>query len=96
MMEVSKIQALQDRVLLKIEKESNKTPGGLIIPLSNRTKTEIAVVVNVGRLIEQDENVEIKVGNRVVYDKYAGILMNIKDEEYLIVKIDDIFAKINE
>ena len=95
-MEVSKIQALQDRVLVRIKKAETISSGGIIIPNTNKTKTEIAIVINIGKLIENDENVEIKVGDEVIYDKYAGILINIQDEDYLIVKIDDIFAVINK
>jgi chaperonin GroES len=99
-MDVKNVKALGDRLVIKIEKEPDKTPGGLIIPNTNKTKTEMARIINIGSgcagSLGLNENLEIKVGDKVIYDKYAGIQLNIKDEEYLVVKIDDIFAVIEE
>ncbi len=84
-----KVKPLGDRVLLKTEKEEEKTKGGLFIPETAQEKTQSGIVEAVG---DDEEVIKVKKGDHVMYDKYAGTSIKIDDEDYLIVKMDDIIA----
>ncbi len=84
-----KIQPLGDRVLLKIEKEEEKTKSGLYIPETAQEKTQSGTVVAVG---DDKDVIKVKAGDKVMYDKYAGTNIKIDGVEHLIVKMDDIIA----
>ena len=86
-----KISPLGDRVLLKTEKEEEKTKSGLFIPETAQEKTQTGVVVAVG---DDKEVIKVKVGDKVMYDKYAGTNIKIDGVEHLIVKMDDIIATV--
>jgi chaperonin GroES len=84
-----KIKPLGDRVLLKTEKEEEKTQGGLFIPETAQEKTQSGEVVAVG---DDKEAIKVKNGDKVMYDKYAGTSVKFDGEEHLIVKAEDIIA----
>ena len=78
------------RVLLKAEKTEEKTAGGIFIPQAAQEKTQIATVVAVG----DSEEIKVKVGDKVLHDKYAGTEIKDSGEDYLIVNAQDILAVI--
>jgi len=82
---------LGDRVLLKIEAAEQKTKGGLFIPETAQEKTQNGSVIAIG----EDETIKVKVGDKVVYDKYAGTAIKIDGVEHLIVHYTDLIAKID-
>ena len=84
-----KVKPLADRVLVKLEKNEAKTAGGIIIPDTAQEKTQQGVVVDVG---DDKEVIKVKAGQKVMYDKYAGTQVKIKDEDHLILKMSDIIA----
>lgn len=84
-----KIKPLGDRVLLKTEKEEEKTKGGLFIPETAQEKTQSGVVVAVG---DDKDAIKVKNGDKVMYDKYAGTSIKLDEDEHLIIKMDDIIA----
>ena len=86
-----KLKPLADRVLLKQEKAESKTASGIIIPETAQEKTQTAKVEAVGPGTEKDP-ITVKVGDRVMYDKYAGVQVKMDGEDYLIVKNSDIIA----
>ncbi len=86
-----KVKPLGDRVLLKTEKEEEKTKGGLFIPETAQEKTQSGIVEEIG---DDDEVITVKKGDHVMYDKYAGTTIKIDGEDYLILKMDDIIAKV--
>lgn len=88
-----KIKPLGDRVLLKTEKEEEKTKGGLYIPETAQEKTQSGKVVAVG---DDDEAITVKVGQKVMYDKYAGTMVSIDDVDHLVLRMDDIIAVIED
>lgn len=92
-----KIKPLADRVLVKNDKAETKTASGLFIPEAGQEKTQTATVVEVGPGTE-DEKVTVKIGDRIMYDKYAGTGTEIKidDEEHLILRMSDIIAIIEK
>ena len=90
-----KIKPLADRVLVKNEKAESKTASGIIIPEAAQEKTQTAKVVAVGPGTEEDK-ITVKVGERIMYDKYAGTQIKINNEDHLILKTSDIIAVIED
>lgn len=87
-----KIKPLQDRVLIKLNADAEeKTASGLYIPQTAQEKTQLGVVEAVGA----DETVTVKVGDKVMYDKYAGTTIKLDGEEKLLVRMADILAVIS-
>jgi chaperonin GroES len=86
-----KVKPLADRVMVKLEKNEAKTAGGIIIPDTAQEKTQTGVVVAVGAGTEK-EPITVKVGDKVMYDKYAGAQVKIDQDEHLVVKMADIIA----
>jgi len=84
-----KVKPLADRVMVKLEKNEAKTAGGIIIPDTAQEKTQTGVVVAVG---DDKEVIKVSVGQKVMYDKYAGTQVKIDGEEHLILKMSDIIA----
>ena len=84
-----KITPLADRVLVKIEKTESKTASGIIIPDTAQEKTQIAEVIAIG---DDTDSIKVTVGQRVMYDKYAGTPVKNDGEDNLILKSDDIIA----
>jgi len=84
-----KIKPLGDRILLKTEEGESQTKGGLYIPQTAQEKTQVGQIVAVG---DDKDVITVKVGQRVMYDKYAGTNIKIDDVEHLIVKMADILA----
>ena len=82
------IKPLGDRVLVKIEEADQKTAGGIYIPDTAQEKTQNGVVLAVG----DDEEITVKVDDKIIYDKYAGTSVKVNDEEQLILKAADILA----
>ena len=83
-----KIQPLGDRVLIKPVEAEEKTSGGLYIPQNAQEKTQMGTVVAVG----DDEEISVKKGQKVFYDKYAGTTVTIDSVDHLIVRNDDLIA----
>ncbi len=86
-----KITPLGDRVLVKQEEADQQTAGGIYIPDTAQEKTQNGVVLAIG----DDEEIKVKVKDKVVYDKYAGTTIKVDDEEQLILKAADILAVIS-
>ncbi|MCI5605839.1 MAG: co-chaperone GroES [Treponema sp.] len=87
------VKPLADRVLVKNDKAETKTSSGIIIPDAAQEKTQTATVVAVGPGTEK-EKITVKVGDRIMYDKYAGTLIKIDGEDHLLLKMADIIATI--
>ena len=86
-----KIRPLADRVLVKQAAAETKTASGLIIPDTAQEKTQQATVEAVGPGTEK-EKITVSVGDKILYDKYAGTAIKIDGEEHLILKAGDIIA----
>jgi chaperonin GroES len=92
-----KISPLYDRVLLKRLEEKETKKGGIIIPDTAKEKPLEAEVIEVGKgRIEGDKVVplEVKKGDKVLVGKFSGTEINIDDVEYLIVREEEILAKV--
>ncbi|MBN2273490.1 MAG: co-chaperone GroES [Bacteroidales bacterium] len=86
-----KIKPLADRVVIKPLEAQEKTVSGIIIPDSAKEKPQRGTVVAAGPGTK-DEKIEVKVGDVVLYGKYAGTEINIDGTDYLIMKQTDILA----
>ena len=89
---MSSIKPLADRVLLKVLEQETKTSSGIYIPDTATEKTQKAEVVEIG----VSEDIKVKKGDVVIYDKYAGIQIKENNVEYLIVKNEEIVALLKE
>ena len=90
-----KLVPLSDRVVLKQLEAEETTKSGIILTSSAQEKPQEAEVIAVGPgKVEDGKEVkmEVAVGDQVIYSKYAGTNVEIDDEEYIIVKQDDILA----
>ncbi|MCF7927724.1 MAG: co-chaperone GroES [Spirochaetales bacterium] len=83
-----KINPIGDRVLVKMQEGETKTAGGIFIPDTAQEKTQIGEVIAVG----DDEAVTVKIGQKIIYDKYAGTSIKVDGDEQLILNMDDILA----
>lgn len=86
-----KIKPLADRVIIEAAPAEQKTASGLIIPDTAKEKPQRGTVVAVGNG-KPDEPMTVKVGDVVLYGKWAGTEINIEGKDYLIMKESDIFA----
>ncbi|MBP1719703.1 MAG: chaperonin Cpn10 [Deltaproteobacteria bacterium] len=95
-----KIRPLQDRIIVKRVEEEEKTKGGIIIPDTAKEKPMEGKVVAVGKgkLMEDGKvhPVDVKVGDRILFGKYAGTEVKIDGEEHLIMREDDILGVIEK
>jgi len=90
-----KIKPLADRVVVKAIPVEEKTKSGIIMPDTAKEKPQEGEVVAVGPgRIEKGERIppEVKVGDRVIYSKYAGTEVKYDGQEYLILRESDILA----
>ena len=86
-----KLVPLADRVVLKQLEAETKTKTGIILPSSAQENPQEAEVVAVGPGTD-DVKMEVTVGQKVIYSKYAGTNVKMEEEEYIIVKQSDILA----
>ncbi|MCD8416328.1 co-chaperone GroES [Tenacibaculum finnmarkense genomovar finnmarkense] len=86
-----KIKPLADRVLIKAADAETTTASGLIIPDNAKEKPQKGTVVAVGKGTKK-EPLTVKVGDTVLYGKYAGTDLKHKGKDYLIMRESDIFA----
>src|SRR5687767_6364419 len=90
-----KVKPLADRVVVKALEESEQMRGGLYIPDTAKEKPQQGEVVAVGPgRVEDGKRVdmELKVGDKVLYGKYSGTEVTIEDQQYLILRESDVLA----
>ena len=90
-----KLTPLADRVILKMVETEETTKGGIILTSSAKEKPSVAEVISVGPggMVDGKEIVmTVKPGDKVITDKYAGSNVKIGDEEFTIVRLNDILA----
>lgn len=89
------IKPLADRVVLKLIEVEETTKSGILLASASKEKPHIARVVAVGPggVVDGKEiKMQVEVGERVIFSKYAGTEVKYEDEEYIIVRQDDILA----
>ena len=91
-----KIRPLHDRILVKRQEEKEVKKGGIIIPDTAKEKPQEGKVVAVGNGKVSDEGkkipLDVKAGDKILFGKYSGSEVKIDDEDYVIMKEDDVLA----
>ena len=90
-----KLVPLADRVVLKQVEAEEKTKSGIILTSKSQEKPQEAEVIAVGPggIVDGKEvKMQVTVGQKVIYSKYAGTEVKLEDTEYIIVKQNDILA----
>ena len=91
-----KIRPLHDRIVVKREEEREVKKGGIIIPDTAKEKPQEGKVIAVGNGKVNDEGkkvpLDVKAGDKILFGKYSGSEVKIDDEEYVIMKEDDVLA----
>jgi len=91
------VTPLHDRVLVKRIEEKETVKGGIIIPDSAKEKPQEGEVIAVGAgKIEKGERIalDVKAGDRILFGKYSGTEIKLDDQEYLILREEEILAKL--
>jgi len=93
-----KVRPLQDRILVKRIEEEETTKGGIIIPDTAKEKPQQGKVeaVGKGKVLDNGNRVEpdVKVGDTILFGKYAGTEVKLEGEDFLIMREDDILGVI--
>lgn len=91
------IRPLADRVVLKLIEAEDTTKSGILLASTSKEKPQVARVVAVGPgglVGDKEIKMQVEVGEKVVFSKYAGTEVKYEDAEYIIVRQDDILAVI--
>ena len=92
------IRPLDDRIVVKAVEAEQKTSGGILLPDSAKEKPQRAIVVAVGDGPRNDEGkrlpLTVKIGDQILYGKYAGSEIKWKGEEYKILRESEVLALI--
>jgi chaperonin GroES len=92
------VTPLHDRVLVKRVEDEESVKGGIIIPDTAKEKPMEAEVIAVGEGKTTDKGtripLDVKVGDRVLFGKYSGTEITVDKQEYLILREDEILAKV--
>jgi chaperonin GroES len=87
---IMKLRPIEDHVVVKTATSEEKKIGGIIIPDTAKEKPQIAEIIAVGT--DEDLQKIVKVGEKVLYGKYAGTEIELDGEKYLILSKSDILA----
>ncbi len=85
------LRPLADRVLVEVAPAEEKTTSGLYIPDTAKEKPQKGTIIAVGNG-KKDEPLTVKVGDQILYGKYAGTEVSVGGNDYLIMRESDIFA----
>ena len=90
------LKPLADRIVVKQASEEDKTKSGLVVPDTAKEKPQEGKVIAVGSGELLDDGtvkaLQVKVGDKILYGKYAGTEVRIEGEDYLILRQDDVLA----
>lgn len=93
---VSTVKPLGDRVFVKVSEAEEKTAGGIILPDNAKEKPQVGEIVAVGPGKRNDDGsraaIDIKVGDKVLYSKYAGTDIKLGTDDYVLLSEKDILA----
>lgn len=87
------LKPLSDRVIIRRLEESNTSAGGIVLPDSAKEKPAMGEVIAVGSG-KKGVALELKVGDKVLFGKYAGQEISYEAEDLLVMKEEDVIAKI--
>ncbi|MDO5040552.1 MAG: co-chaperone GroES [Peptoniphilus sp.] len=88
------LKPLEDKLVIKKIEMEETTKSGIVLPSSAKEESNIAEVVAIGKgiLKDEDKKDELKIGDKVVFSKYAGTEIELDKEKYTIIKFEDILA----
>ncbi|URR35298.1 co-chaperone GroES [Thermosynechococcus sp. HN-54] len=93
---VSTVKPLGDRIFVKVSESEERTAGGILLPDNAREKPQVGEVTAVGpgKLTEDGKRqpMDVKVGDKVLYSKYAGTEVKLAGEDYVLLSEKDILA----
>lgn len=96
---VSTVKPLGDRILVKVREAEEKTAGGILLPDTAKEKPQVGEVVQVGSGKRNDDGsyqaIDVKVGDNVLYSKYAGTDIKLGGEDYVLLREQDILATVS-
>jgi chaperonin GroES len=85
-----KIKPLGENVLIKMRKQERKTKSGIVLPdTADDEKPQIGEVIAVG---DDSKKIKVKAGDKIIFAKYSGTEIKVDNEEFLILKSEDILA----
>lgn len=84
------IEPLGARVLLKTVEQEDRTSSGIYLPETAKEKPQMAVVIAVG----DDEDIKLKVDDKVLFAKYSGTEVSFNGETYLLMDVSDVLARV--
>ena len=91
-----KIRPLHDRILVERQEEQETKKGGIIIPDTAKEKPQEGKVIAAGNGKVGDDGkkipLDVKAGDRILFGKYSGSEVKIEDDEYLIMREEDVLA----
>ncbi|SPE22462.1 Cpn10 chaperonin GroES, small subunit of GroESL [Acidobacteriia bacterium SbA2] len=91
-----KVKPLHDRILIKRVEEKETIKGGIIIPDTAKEKPQEAEVIAVGGGKKTEEGkvipMDVKAGDRILFGKYSGTEIKVDDEDYLIIREDEVLG----
>ena len=90
------LKPLGDRIAVKYVETEEKTESGIVLPdTAKKEKPQQGEVVAVGKgCYDEKENIELSVGDMVVFDKFSGTEVTVDKEDYIIVSLEDVLAVI--
>jgi chaperonin GroES len=96
---VTEVKPLGDRVFVKVSPSEEKTSGGILLPETAKEKPQVGEIVAVGSGKLNDDGsrspIEVKVGDKVLYSKYAGTDVKLGGEDYVLLSEKDILAAVS-
>ncbi len=93
------IRPLHDRIVVKRLESEEKTAGGIVLPGTAQEKPQMGEVIAVGngRILDNGEvrALDVKVGDKVLFGKFAGTEINLDGDELLVMREEDLFAVVS-
>lgn len=94
------ITPLGERIVIKVLESEERTKSGILIPDTAKEKPQMGEVkaVGTGKVLENGQKIalDVKVGDKVLFAKYAGTEVKLDGEEYMVLKESDVLAIVND
>ena len=92
------LKPLGERIIIKKLEVQEKTKSGIVLPQSAKEQPLMAEVIAISDEISNDKekNGQVKVGDKVIFSKYAGTEIKVEEEEITILKLEDILAVVQD
>lgn len=93
-----KLKPIGDKLVIEMVEVEEKTSSGIVLPTSAKEASSVAKVLAIGDEILKDEDKKdlIKVGDKIIFSKYAGTEVKLDKKEYIVVKIADVLAVVED